>query len=53
MYPGKKVEEGTVHEIFSNPQHDYTKALLAAVPSLGNGEQEISGTHEVGRRRKL
>ena len=35
MYPGKKVEEGTVHEIFSNPQHDYTKALLAAVPKLG------------------
>ena len=35
MYQGKKVEEGTVHEIFSNPQHDYTKALLAAVPKLG------------------
>ncbi len=35
MYPGKKVEEGTVHEIFSNPQHDYTKSLLAAVPKLG------------------
>ena len=35
MYQGKKVEEGTVHEIFSNPQHDYTKSLLAAVPKLG------------------
>ncbi len=35
MHPGKKVEEGTVHEIFNNPQHDYTKSLLAAVPKLG------------------
>ncbi|MDC3170068.1 ABC transporter ATP-binding protein, partial [Paracoccaceae bacterium] len=35
MHPGKKVEEGTVHEIFNNPQHEYTKSLLAAVPKLG------------------
>ena len=35
MYQGKKVEEGTVHEIFNNPQHEYTKSLLAAVPKFG------------------
>ena len=35
MYQGRKVEEGTVHEIFNNPQHEYTKSLLAAVPKLG------------------
>jgi len=35
MHPGKKVEEGTAHEIFNNPQHEYTKSLLAAVPKLG------------------
>ena len=35
MYRGNKVEEGTVEEVFENPQHDYTKALLAAVPKLG------------------
>jgi peptide/nickel transport system ATP-binding protein/glutathione transport system ATP-binding protein len=35
MFRGNKVEEGTVEEIFTNPQHDYTKALLAAVPKLG------------------
>ena len=35
MYRGNKVEEGPVAEIFTNPQHDYTKALLAAVPKLG------------------
>lgn len=36
MYRGKKVEEGPVEQIFENPQHDYTKALLAAVPKLGD-----------------
>ena len=35
MNNGKKMEEGTVREIFNNPQHEYTKALLAAVPKLG------------------
>jgi oligopeptide transport system ATP-binding protein len=29
---GEVVEEGTAREIFERPQHDYTKALFAAVP---------------------
>ena len=40
MFRGNKVEEGPVEQIFDNPQHDYTKALLAAVPKLG----EMTGT---------
>ena len=35
MFRGNKVEEGPVEEIFETPQHDYTRALLAAVPKLG------------------
>lgn len=35
MFRGKKVEEGSVEDIFERPQHNYTKALLAAVPKLG------------------
>jgi peptide/nickel transport system ATP-binding protein len=35
MYKGKIVEQGTVLEIFSNPQHPYTKSLLACRPPLG------------------
>ena len=35
MYRGKKVEEGTVFDIFENPKENYTKTLLASVPKLG------------------
>jgi len=33
MYRGRIVEEGTVDEVLLDPQHEYTKKLLAAVPS--------------------
>ena len=34
MYRGKIVETGTVLDIFSNPQHPYTKGLLTCRPQL-------------------
>ncbi len=34
MYKGKIVEQGSVLDIFSNPQHPYTKSLLACRPPL-------------------
>ncbi len=34
MYKGKIVEQGPVSEIFKNPQHPYTKSLLACRPPL-------------------
>lgn len=33
MYHGDIVERGTTEEVFTNPQHEYTKRLIAAIPS--------------------
>ncbi|WP_104166066.1 ABC transporter ATP-binding protein [Arthrobacter sp. SX1312] len=38
MRQGRIVETGTAEQIFRNPQHEYTRALLAAVPHLGQGD---------------
>lgn len=32
MYLGKCVERATSDELFANPRHPYTKALLSAIP---------------------
>ncbi|MDH3609672.1 MAG: ABC transporter ATP-binding protein [Gammaproteobacteria bacterium] len=40
MYQGKIVEEGEVEQVLTNPQHEYTKKLLAAVPKLVPPEKE-------------
>lgn len=34
MYAGKIVEKGTAEEIFFNPTHPYTQALLASMPDM-------------------
>ena len=49
MFRGNMVEEGSVTEIFENPQKDYTKALLSAVPKLG----EMRGKSAPERMRIL
>jgi len=46
MYVGRIVEHGTSEEVFSNPQHPYTRALIAAVPSVtsrGHRRLKLSG----------
>jgi peptide/nickel transport system ATP-binding protein/oligopeptide transport system ATP-binding protein len=34
MYAGQVVEHGPVAEIFADPRHPYTRALLGTVPSV-------------------
>lgn len=60
MLQGEKVEEGPATQIFANPQHPYSQALLNAVPRLGsmNGKDkpekfrnvEVKGTFEEAAR---
>ncbi len=41
MYQGKIVEYGCVEQIFANPQHPYTKGLLACRPRLDHKPQHL------------
>ncbi|MFC0773594.1 ABC transporter ATP-binding protein [Terrimonas alba] len=41
MYKGEIVEQNTVREVFNNPQHRYTKGLLACRPLLHNKGERL------------
>lgn len=41
MYLGEIVELGTSDEIFNNPKHPYTQALLSAAPGFKDKEEKI------------
>ncbi|WP_321341628.1 ABC transporter ATP-binding protein [uncultured Cohaesibacter sp.] len=40
MLKGEIVEHGTPAEVFSNPHHPYTRALIAAIPVMSDAEEE-------------
>jgi oligopeptide transport system ATP-binding protein len=42
MYAGRIVEEAPVHDIYANPAHPYTKALLESIPRLDHKGQQLS-----------
>ncbi|HHU27611.1 TPA: ABC transporter ATP-binding protein [bacterium] len=45
MYAGQIVEIGTVEEIFYNPKHPYTWALLSSMPQLSERGTELYTIH--------
>ena len=40
MYAGRVVEHAPVRELFANPRHPYTRALLACLPRVADGPRE-------------
>ena len=56
MYKGKIVEQGSVHEIFTNPKHPYTKGLLACRPPLGKRLRKLPTVNdfmEIGKNGEI
>lgn len=47
MEKGVLVEAGTVREVYKNPQHPYTKKLIAAAPGKGEMHQPLKGAEPV------
>jgi peptide/nickel transport system ATP-binding protein len=41
MYAGQLVEVGEAADIYRNPRHPYTQALIAAVPHLHSGDKRM------------
>jgi len=41
MYMGKEVERSTTIELFENPKHPYTKALLGSIPQIGEKKDHL------------
>lgn len=41
MYLGRIVEITTREELFSNPRHPYTRALMSSIPSIGAGKKKM------------
>ena len=44
MYAGRIVEQGSVRDIFNNPSHPYTEALLASVPKM---EEDVDRLYSI------
>ena len=42
MYMGKEVERATTVELFKNPKHPYTTALLGSIPNIGEKKDQLA-----------
>lgn len=42
MYAGRIVEKASVEDLFQNPKHPYTEALIGSTPVLGHADKELT-----------
>ena len=47
MYAGQIVEEGTAKDIFREPKHPYTQALLRSLPEFAEGKSRLASLQGV------
>ncbi|MDR7856830.1 ATP-binding cassette domain-containing protein [Tissierella sp.] len=47
MHRGRFVETGTRDDIYNNPQHIYTKRLIAAIPEIDAANREENRIHRI------
>jgi peptide/nickel transport system ATP-binding protein len=40
MFRGQICEQGETKEIFANPEHAYTRALLSSIPVISDQEEQ-------------
>ena len=50
MYKGRLVEEGPVRQILREPRHEYTQALLAAIPGMPRPTSQPGAVDRKGAR---
>ena len=43
MYAGRIVEQAPAREFFSGPRHPYSRGLLASLPAVAGGQDELAG----------
>ena len=46
MKDGSVVEEGAVRDVFANPQHAYTRQLMAAIPGRGGFRKAVASSQQ-------
>lgn len=42
MYRGAIVERGPVESVLNQPEHSYTRALIACIPKLGKKQDRLT-----------
>ncbi|MGR3290618.1 MAG: dipeptide ABC transporter ATP-binding protein [Paracoccaceae bacterium] len=53
MFRGEICEQGSTRDVFSNPQHAYTRALLSSIPVISASEEQLKPKVTTAERRAV